>query len=353
MHHTPCDITFDELVNAYFDCRRNKRNSESALDFELDLEQNLKDLYNDLTNGTYQIGQSICFVVKKPRTREIWAAGFRDRVVHHIIYNRLSPKFNRSFIVDSCACIPGRGTMYGAKRLEKHIRSFTNNWQYDYYYLKCDLSNFFVSIDKNVLWKLIEHKVREDWLKDLTKMVLYHDPRNNVQFNSKPVEFEQVPDRKKLLLSPKDFGLPIGNLTSQFFANILMDLFDKFVKHNLKVKHYMRYVDDFVFLGQTTEYLKEVEKASINFLASMNLYLNPKKTILQPINRGVSFVGQTIYPFRRVPLTNTVNNIFTSIDECLSHQSVVAYLEQSEKHYNLVNRYKDEVSKTKPGAFIL
>lgn len=346
MYHTPCDITFEELVTAYFDCRRNKRNSESALEFELDLEQNLKDLYNDLTNGTYQIGQSICFVVKKPRTREIWAAGFRDRVVHHIIYNRISPKFNRSFIADSCACIPGRGTMYGAERLEKHIRSFTNNWQHDYYYLKCDLSNFFVSIDKNVLWDLIEPKIHEKWLKEIVKMVLYHDPRDNVQFNSSPDEFEQVPDRKKLLLADKNFGLPIGNLTSQFFANVLMDLFDKYVKHVLKVSKYIRYVDDFIFLGKTTQELKRIEQATTKFLANMNLYLNPKKTVLQPISRGVSFVGQTIYPFRRVPLTNTVNNIFTSIDECLSHQSSIAFLEQSGKHYNLVNRYKTQVNQS-------
>jgi hypothetical protein len=344
MLHTPCDITFDEVVTAYFDCRKNKRNSESAIEFEIDLENNLQSLYTDLRSGTYAIGESVCFVVKKPRVREIWAAGFRDRVVHHLIYNRIGPKFNRSFLADSCACIPGRGTMYGAQRLEKHIRSYTNNWQHDYFYLKCDLSNFFVSIDKSVLWSLLEPKVSIEWLSDLVYMVLHHDPRTNVVFNSSEEDFEKVPDRKKLLLAKAGFGLPIGNLTSQFFANVLMDYFDKFVKHVLKVEKYIRYVDDFVILGKSTKELKNIELQVSDFLQKMNLELNPRKTILQPIKRGVSFVGQTIYPFRRVPLNKTVNKIFSQIDDCLSHDSTIAFLEQSEKHYNLVNRYKRKIS---------
>ena len=119
---------FSELVQAYYDCRRSKRNSASALAFEMDLERNLVELHSDLTAGTYRPGRSICFVVTRPKAREVWAAAFRDRVVHHLLYNHVAPRFYASFIADSCACIPGRGTLYAAKRLEAKIRSASQNW---------------------------------------------------------------------------------------------------------------------------------------------------------------------------------------------------------------------------------
>jgi RNA-directed DNA polymerase len=138
-------------VQAYFDCREHKRNTYTALDFELSLERNLYQLYEDLAGGTYKPGSSICFVVIRPKPREVWAAGFRDRVVHHLLYNRIAPRFERTFIADSCACIEGRGTLYAVKRLERKIRSITENWSRPAYYLKCDIANFFVSIDKRIL----------------------------------------------------------------------------------------------------------------------------------------------------------------------------------------------------------
>jgi RNA-directed DNA polymerase len=147
----PAPFSFDELVQAYFDCRKNKRNSRSALEFEQDLERNLIKLRDDLLNGTYTIGQSICFVITHPKPREVWAATFRDRIVHHLTYNHIAPGIEAQFIADSCACIKGRGTLYAAQRLEHKIRSATQNWSVDCHYLKCDLANFFVSIDKNTL----------------------------------------------------------------------------------------------------------------------------------------------------------------------------------------------------------
>src|SRR6185436_4131704 len=114
-------------------------------------------------DGTYQPGPSICFVVTRPKPREVWAAAFRDRVVHHLLYNKIGPRFERSFIADSCACIKGRGTLYAIKRLESKIRSITENWKRPAYYLKCDLANFFVSIDKRVLATLLALKIKEPW----------------------------------------------------------------------------------------------------------------------------------------------------------------------------------------------
>lgn len=147
--------SLEKLVLAYYDCRENKRTSASALRFEQNLERNLIELHEELESGTYRPGPSICFAISRPRPREVWAAQFRDRIVHHLVYNQIADRFHRRFIADSCACIPGRGTLYGATRLEAMVRSQTQNWSRKGYYLKVDLANFFVSIDKRVLWPLL------------------------------------------------------------------------------------------------------------------------------------------------------------------------------------------------------
>lgn len=127
LHVDPKRLSFEDLVAAYFDCRRTKRNKPSALAFEQQLEHNLTKLHDELVAGAYQPGPSICFVVTRPKPREVWAAAFRDRVVHHLLYRKIAPRFERAFIADSCACIPGRGTLYAARRLEAKVRSATQS----------------------------------------------------------------------------------------------------------------------------------------------------------------------------------------------------------------------------------
>jgi len=290
---------FEDLVQAYYDCRRNKRNSASARLFEKDMEINLLELHDDLIAGTYRPGRSICFVVTRPKAREVWAAAFRDRVVHHLMYNHVAPRFYAGFIADSCACIPGRGTLYAAKRLESKIRSASENWSKPVFYLKCDLANFFVAIDKAVLHKQLEARITEPWWLDLATQILMHDPREDYETRSPAHLFNRVPQHKRLVAQPARLGLPIGNLSSQFFANIYLDALDQFAKHTLRAKHYIRYVDDFVFLHespqQLNQWLAEVEA----FLPRLGAKLNPAKTILQPVDRGVDFVGHVIKPWRR------------------------------------------------------
>ncbi len=290
---------FSELVQAYYDCRRTKRNSASALAFEMDLEKNLIGLHDDLIAGTYRPGRSICFVVTRPKAREVWAAAFRDRVVHHLLYNRVAPRFYASFIADSCACIPGRGTLYAATRLEAKIRSASQNWSKPIFYLKCDLANFFVAIDKEVLRKQLAAKITDPWWLALAEQILMHDPREDYEVRSPAHLFNRVPQHKRLTAQPARLGLPIGNLSSQFFANVYLDALDQFAKHRLGAKHYVRYVDDFVFLHESPQqlnaWLAEVEA----FLPSLGARLNPTKTILQPVDRGVDFVGHVIKPWRR------------------------------------------------------
>ncbi|MBS1198120.1 MAG: Retron-type reverse transcriptase [Proteobacteria bacterium] len=304
-HHA--DFSFEELVQAYLDCRKTKRNKPSAIEFEQNLERNLCQLNDEMQDGTYRPGRSICFVITRPKPREVWAADFRDRIVHHLLYNRIAPRFYAAFIADSCACIPGRGTLYAAKRLEAKVRSITQNWQRPAHYLKLDLANFFVSIDKNILRDLIAARVSEPWWMALAETILFHDPRQNYEYRGKPALLERVPAHKRLTSQPAHLGLPIGNLSSQFFANICLDTLDQFVKHQIGARHYVRYVDDFVLLHESPQWLNEALARIDAFLpARLHAKLNPTKTILQPIERGIDFVGQVIKPWHRETRKRTV-----------------------------------------------
>ncbi len=308
------DFAFEELVQAYLDCRKNKRNTSSALAFELNLEHNLIKLYDELKANTYAPGKSICFVITRPKPREVWAADFRDRIVHHLFYNRISPRFYASFIHDSCACIPGRGTLFAAKRLESKIRSATQNWSKPCFYLKCDLANFFVAIDKNVLRKQVASKVTEPWWLWLSDVILFHDPRTNFELRGYPEKIYLVPPHKRLINQPSHLGLPIGNLSSQFFANIYLNALDQFIKHQIGAEHYIRYVDDFVLLHESPQWLNGALARINEFLPTkLNANLNPTKTILQPVNRGVDFVGQVIKPWYRYTRKRTVNEAVNQI----------------------------------------
>lgn len=296
-------------MTAYFDCRQHKRNSDSARRFEQDLERNLHHLHAELLDGTYTPGPSICFVITRPKPREVWAADFRDRIVHHLLYNKIAPRFHRAFIANSCACIPGRGTLYAARRLEASVRSITQNWSRPAWYLKCDLANFFVSIDKPTLFELVARRVHEPWWRALAHQVLFHDPRVDAILQSTPALHAKVPSHKRLMDQPAHRGLPIGNLSSQFFANILLDVLDQHCKHHLQARHYVRYVDDFILLHESPQQLNAWLANITTFLPQrLKGEINPAKTIIQPVDRGIDFVGQVIKPWRRTLRRRTYND---------------------------------------------
>ena len=302
---SPC--SFEELLLAYLDCRANKRSTPNALAFEARLERELFGLHAELCSGQYRPGRAVCFVVTRPRPREVWASGFRDRIVHHLLYNRISPRFHARFIVDSCACIPGRGTLYAAERLGRGVRSITQNWHVPGYYLKCDLANFFVSINKSVLFDQLARQVPPGWWRELVRTVLFHDPRTDVEVRGRPERLALVPTHKSLFNAPMDTGLPIGNLSSQFFANVHLDALDQFVKHRLRAPWYVRYVDDFVLLHESAQTLNAWLAAIASFLPErLGARLNDGKTILQPVSRGIDFVGQVIKPWRRTTRRRTL-----------------------------------------------
>ena len=298
---------FQDLVQAYLDCRASKRNTDSALAFEERLESNLVDLHAELCSGQYRPGRSICFVITRPRPREVWAAEFRDRIVHHLVYNHIAARFIAGFVAGSSACLPGRGTLYAAQRLEHGIRAITQNWNVPAFYLKLDLANFFVSIDKHILFDQLEAKVYEPFWLDLTRTILFHDPRLNFEYRGDPALLERVPAHKRLTNSPADTGLAIGNLPSQFCATVHLNPLDQFCVHQLKARHDVRYVDDFILLDTSAQRLNAARDRIAAFLSErLGVRLNTSKTILQPIERGVDFVGHVIKPWRRTTRPRTL-----------------------------------------------
>lgn len=307
--------SLEKLVQAYFDCRRHKRTTASALRFEQDLERNLIQLHEELEDGSYRPGRSICFAISRPRPREVWAASFRDRVVHHLVYNQIADRFHRRFIADSCACIPGRGTLYGAERLEGKVRSLTQNWSRPAFYLKIDLANFFVSIDKRKLWPLLVDQVHERWWRGLTKVVLFHDPREDYELRGNAATLAKVPEHKRLMNADRYHGLPIGNLSSQFFANVLLNELDQRIKHRIRARHYTRYVDDMVLLHESPDWLNAAMEDINGYLPMLGLALNPRKTVLQPIHRGIDYVGQLILPWRRVTRRRTLRQALIRMED--------------------------------------
>lgn len=317
-------VSYSALLDAYIDCRRHKRSTPAARAFERDLEQHLAELHAALNAGTYAPGASICFAIRRPKRREVWAAGFCDRVVHHLIYRHVGGRFERAFIADSCACVPGRGTLYGAQRLERKVRSITRNWTRPAYYLKCDIRSFFPSLDKRILLELLLARIPEPFWRWLVELVLFHDPRENVEIRGDATQLSLIPPGKSLFGRPSHLGLPIGNLPSQFGANVHLNELDQFAKHRLRVRHYIRYVDDFILLHESPRQLNAWRAAIETFLEErLALQLNPAKTVLQPVDRGIDFVGQVIKPHRRVIRRRTRDAALSRIAH-LPHEQVAA-----------------------------
>jgi hypothetical protein len=256
-------------------------------------------------------------------------------VVHHGLYNHVAPRFERSFLADSCACMKGRGTLYAVKRLEGHVRSITQNWTRPAYYLQCDIQNFFVSIDKSILFEILAGKIPEPWWRDLTSTILFHDPRTDAEIQSPPWKMALIPPYKSLWNQPAHLGLPIGNLPSQFSANVYMDVLDQHVKHRIRAPFYIRYVDDFVLLHESAQWLNEAKAEIEDVLAvALRLKLNPAKTILQPIERGIDFVGQVIEPHRRTIRRRTVRRVL----DRLSSMDAEDFGESANSYFGLLRQ---------------
>lgn len=297
----------EELFQAYYDARKNKRNTSSQLRFELHLEENLVDLYRDLVSRKYSIGTSICFNINDSVQREVFAADFRDRVVHHFLYNRLSPIFEKKFIHDSYSCRVGKGTLFGVRRLQHHIRSCSQNYSRDCYILKLDLSGYFMNIDRSSLFSIIERSLpgnlpQREFILWLTKEIVMYEPIVNCRIKGSLSDWDGLPHEKSLFYAGDCKGMPIGNLTSQLFSNIYLNGFDNWVKRDLKLKHYGRYVDDFYIIDSSSQILLGLIPMLSAFLKEqLELTLHPRKMYLQHYSKGVRFLGCVVLPYRIVP----------------------------------------------------
>ncbi len=308
------EFSLTKLFLAYYDCRKHKRNTMQAIDFEFNLEKNIYELYDEILNDTYEIGKSICFVVTEPKLREVWAGAFRDRIVHHLIYAAIKDRFINRFIVDTYSCIPGRGTLKGAQRAEKYAKKITRNYSRKAYFLKADIGNFFNSIDKKILYNEICKYVFEPWLLRLIEKVLFHDPKNNVYMKSPPWLYDALPKYKSLFNTHPAKGLPIGNLTSQFFSNVYLNPLDQFVKHKLQCKYYCRYVDDMLLMHEDSGYLNYAYAEINKFLQkNLALSLNHKKKNLNTVCKGFDFVGHVIKPNSLHLRTRIIKKSFNTV----------------------------------------
>ncbi len=167
-----------DLFKAYYDARRNKRNTPSQLRFESRLEENLIELYGELCDHRYAPRPCSCFVIEDPVKREVFASDFRDRVVHHLYYNYVAPIFERTFIYDSYSCREGKGTLFGINRLEHHLRAVTNNYTQEAYILKLDIQGYFMSIRRDLLLEKVLGTLGSYWNRKISKYPYYRRVRS-------------------------------------------------------------------------------------------------------------------------------------------------------------------------------
>ena len=290
-------FTFQNLYRAYLDCRRNKRNKKAALVFEVNAEQNLLDLTHELSQRIYRPSPSFCFVAQNDKHREVFAADFRDRVVHHLLVSYLEKIWEPVFIYDSFACRKGKGTHGAVKRLRSFTRKVTANQTRCAWFAQLDVRAFFPSIDRNILLAFVLSRLKNKDLRWLAEIIILHDPAKDPVFTCSPEKWRNVPAHKSLFSVPPGQGLPIGNLTSQFFANVYLNALDQFVKHTLKARYYIRYVDDFVLLHHDRNRLNSWTKQIIEFLkSSLKLELNLSRCIIRPVSNGIDFLGYIVRP---------------------------------------------------------
>jgi retron-type reverse transcriptase len=282
----PQIITWHNLYTAWHKARKGKRGKVPAASFEYHLEDNLLALQDELTHQTYQPGLYNSFYIHEPKQRLISAAPFRDRVVHHALCNIIEPIFERSFIADSYANRLGKGTHRALDRCQAYSRRFQ-------YVLQCDVRQFFPSIDHAILRAQLAHKIHDEETLWLIDQIL----AGGRGVLSEQYEMAWFPG-DDLLAATRPRGLPIGNLTSQFWANCYMNVFDHFVKRELKCEGYLRYVDDFLLFADDKQTLHAWHTALQERLTALRLTIHPHAQP-RPVCEGIPFLGFTIYPTHR------------------------------------------------------
>lgn len=304
-------LLFDLYV-AFYDAKRHKSNREYVKRFSENLDANLAQLRDDLWNRRYVPESSSCFIIDYPKKREVYAAMFRDRIVHHLYFNYTHSFYEKTFIEDTYSCIKGRGTSYGIERLRHHILSESENYTKECYVLKLDIKGYFMNINRDILLEIALKTIHKycqkseynlildfDFIEYLTKEIIQYDCTVNCNLISPPEKYIGLAESKRLSNSPHNCGLPIGNLTSQLFSNVYLNILDQYVKRELKFKHYGRYVDDAYIVSRDKEKLHDAINIIERFIgANLRLELQKGKIRLCNVKYGVEFLGAFLKPFR-------------------------------------------------------
>ncbi len=288
----PDIYAFPQLLKAAEKARKGKRQKDYVARFHFQLEEELLRLESELRNYTYTPGPYKEFFIVEPKVRLISAAPYRDRVVHHALIQTIEPLFERTFIPDTYACRVGKGTHRAVDRFTQFCRRNT-------YVLKCDIRKYFPSIDHDILYAILSKKIADPGTRWLLKTILDH---SNPQ---EPVVHYFPPDDDLFAPFQRRRGIPIGNLTSQFFANVYLNGFDHFVKETLRCKYYLRYCDDFVILDNRAARLREIRREIEAYLASLRLIMHPNKCRISRVEQGTDFLGYRVFPtYRRLRTAN-------------------------------------------------
>lgn len=306
--HAPHVFGFAALYRAWQACRRGKRGTRKAQRYEIGLLDRLVDTREALQKHAWRPSRTTRFVTLQPKPREILAADFGDRVVHHLLVPWFERLYEPVFIHDSYANRKGKGTHAAVQRLQGFVRS-----QRSAHYLQLDIANFFNNIDRCALFGLLQARVQRDLRRPpcdprhacpdeahhmlwLARQLLTGNPAQGATYQGRPQDLARVPAHKQLGNAPAGKGLPIGNLTSQFFANVYLNELDQFIKHTLKVRHYVRYVDDFVLLHGDPGQLRQWRQAIADFLHQQWGLALRDAGRLAPVANGIDFLGYIVRP---------------------------------------------------------
>jgi len=340
--------SFKNLYFAYKECLKRKRNTKSAREIEPIYEKILWKIKRELENKTWQPKPYRAFVVKEPGLREIFAADFQDRIVHHALFRIINPILELTFIFHSYACRKKKGTHLAVKNLQKSLKKYSKYGR-QVYFLKADIKSFFTSIDKETLIKLIERKIKDGGVIWLIKKIVLINPAKEATKTGSLSLFNKLPKHKSLFWAEGGKGLPIGNLTSQLFANVYLNPLDLFIKHTLKAKYYFRYVDDFVILDTPARKLENYIKRINGFLKkNLLLELHLEKTFIREIEEGIDFLGYIVRPDYILVRKRVVKNFKKKISKAekklreriLDHDLLRATLNSYFAHFNHANSYK-------------
>ena len=308
-----------DLYQAFYDSRRGKSSSSYVIKWEKNLKDNMERLCDDLFLRRYKPLPSKCFIIDYPKKREIFAAMFRDRIVHHLYFNYTHKLFERTFIQDSYSCIKERGTHYGISRIRDFARKASENWQRPCYAMHIDIRGYFMHINRQKLleicWRtfnnMSKHRVSrhepKTWddvadfslIRYLTEIIVLLDPRVSCIVVGDPSNWDGLDPAKSMLHLGDGLGLPIGNLTSQLFSNVYLNELDQYIKRTLKCRYYGRYVDDAAIISTDKEWMIGIVPQIRQFLHDrLGLELHMGKLEISEVHRGIEFLGAFIKPWR-------------------------------------------------------